>query len=80
MLTLPEEIVAAIRATGPDTNGFVLDAIQRELARRRQVDALHQAAGLWSHYENLPETREGIVVFVRQLRQNVECLAHSNPS
>lgn len=72
VLSLPEELVQEMRAAGPDMDRFVLDAIKRELTRRRQVNALRQAAGLWSHYEDIPDTPEGIVDFVRKLRQDAE--------
>jgi hypothetical protein len=72
MVSLPQEIVEAIRTASPDTDRFVLDAVERELGRRRQVDALRRAAGLWSDYADIPETPEGIVAYVRQLRQTAE--------
>ncbi len=46
VLSLPEELVQEMRAAGPDMDRLVLDAVTRELTRRRQVDALRQAAGL----------------------------------
>lgn len=46
VLSLREELVQEMRTAGPDMDRFVLDAIKRELTRRRQVNALRQAAGL----------------------------------
>ncbi len=70
VLSLPEDLVQEMRAAGPDMDRFVLDAIKRDVTRRRQVDALRQAAGLWSHYEDILDTPQGIVDFVRKLRQD----------
>ena len=72
VLSLPEELVQEMRAAGPDMDRLVLDAVTRELTRSRQVDVPRQAAGLWSHYADIPDTPEGIVDFVRKSRLDAE--------
>ena len=65
---LPEETVIAIKALSSDPEGFVLDVIQREIIRRRQIAGLREAAGLWLDRDDLPDAPAEIVEFVRRLR------------
>lgn len=60
------------RLVGPrQRSKFLTEAAQKELLRRRQVEALKAAAGAWKDSDH-PELNEGSAAWVRKLRQESE--------
>ena len=49
---------------------FIIEASQRELIRRKQMEALQEVAGAWKvqDHPELPGTVEGLREYLRQLR------------
>jgi Arc/MetJ-type ribon-helix-helix transcriptional regulator len=52
-------------------SSFISEATERELMRRRQIEALKAAAGAWKD-EDHPELKQGSGKWVRKLRQDSE--------
>jgi Arc/MetJ-type ribon-helix-helix transcriptional regulator len=52
-------------------SSFISEAAQRELMRRRQIEALKTAAGAWKDKDH-PELKQGSAKWVRKLRQESE--------
>lgn len=53
-------------------SSFISQAAERELMRRRQIEALKAAVGAWED-EDHPELKQGSAQWVRKLRQESEC-------
>jgi len=64
-ISLADHTVTAIEALSTDLEGFLREAIEQEITRRTQLAALWDIAGLWSHRDDIPDTPEAIVNFVR---------------
>lgn len=75
-ISLPGELVAAVDAVSGERGRrqFILQAIEREVTRQRQLDALQAAAGAWKD-EDHPELEAGADAWVRELRQDRRSLA-----
>lgn len=70
---LPEEMADALSAVaGEGVEQFILDAVAAVLKRRRQIQALRDAAGLWKDYDHIPRDPAGIVTYVRAQRQHAD--------
>lgn len=52
-------------------SSFLAEAAQKELRRRRQIEALKGAAGAWKDKDH-PELKDGSAAWVRKLRQESE--------
>jgi Arc/MetJ-type ribon-helix-helix transcriptional regulator len=52
-------------------SSFLTEAAEKELMRRRQIEALKSAAGAWKDKDH-PELKQGSAVWVRKLRQESE--------
>ena len=52
-------------------SSFLTEAAQKELMRRRQIDALKAAANTWKD-EDHPELKQGSAKWVRKLRRESE--------
>lgn len=72
-VSLPAELGEAVRrvVTGAPED-FVVDAVRHEIARRDQWAAIQEAAGVWRDRDDLPDTIEGLVEFMHQLRASEE--------
>ena len=72
-VVISEDLVAAIdRVVGKrGRSQFLAQAATLELKRREQLAALEQAAGAWKE-GNHPELKDGVVSYVRRLRQETE--------
>lgn len=53
---------------------FILDAIERELLRQRQLEAMKEAAGCWKaeDHPEIPDTIDGMNEYTRKLRAEEE--------
>jgi hypothetical protein len=72
-VVLEEQLVKDIdRLVGPrQRSSFLTEAAQKELLRRRQIEALKGAAGAWKDKDH-PELKDGSAAWVRKLRQESE--------
>jgi len=72
-VVLAEELVEDIdRLVGRrQRSRFLTEAAEKELMRRRQIEALKAAAGAWKD-KNHPELKRGSARWVRKMRQNAE--------
>jgi hypothetical protein len=52
-------------------SSFLAEAAEKELMRRRQIEALKAAAGAWNDKDH-PELKQGSAAWVRKLRQESE--------
>ncbi len=52
-------------------SSFLTEAAEKELMRRRQMEALKVAAGAWKDKDH-PELKQGSAKWVRKLRQESE--------
>jgi hypothetical protein len=60
------------RLVGPrQRSNFLTEAAEKELMRRRQIEALKAAAGAWKDKDH-PELKQGSAKWVRKLRQEGE--------
>jgi hypothetical protein len=75
-ISLPGELVAAVDAVSGERGRtqFILRAIEREVNRQRQLDALDAATGAWKD-EDHPALEAGAYAWVRELRQDRRSLA-----
>ncbi|NMP25069.1 hypothetical protein [Sulfobacillus harzensis] len=72
-VSLKDQTVAAIKALSPDLESFVVEVVEQELARRAQVAALRDIAGMWRDREDIPaDTPDAVVDFVRRMRADEE--------
>jgi hypothetical protein len=70
LVQIPRDLASEIdRIVGQRQRAtFVIDLVERELRRRRQLEALRAAAGSWTD-ENHPELAKGADSWVRKIRQ-----------
>ncbi|MGP8247841.1 MAG: hypothetical protein ACLQVN_25420 [Bryobacteraceae bacterium] len=70
LVPIPRELAAAIdKVAGHRQRAtFIINLVEREIRRREQRDALHEAAGSWKD-EDHPELAEGADKWVREMRQ-----------
>jgi hypothetical protein len=68
-VVLPVDLVAAIdKLVGKrGRSAFLAELAQREIMRRRQLEALRAAAGAWKD-EDHPELAQGAYAWVREMR------------
>lgn len=75
-IRIPAELLQAIdQHVGPrQRSQFIIEASERELMRRKQLQALEESAGAWadSDYPELPDTVEGLREHLRKLRTEAE--------
>jgi len=72
-IALPPDLVDAVRrVAGDQAEGFVIDAVRREIQRRDQVAAIREAAGAWKAHDEIPDTIDGLVDFMRRMRASEE--------
>lgn len=67
-VSLNDKTVAAIKALSPDLEAFVVEVVEKEIARRAQLAALRDIAGLWRDRNEIPDTPDAVVEFVRRMR------------
>ncbi len=68
-VSLKDKTVEAINALSPDLEAFVVEVVEQEIARRAQMAALRDIAGMWRDREDIPaDTPEAVVDFVRRMR------------
>lgn len=72
-VVLAEELVEDIdRLVGArQRSSFLTAAAEKELMRRRQIEALRAAAGAWKDKDH-PELKQGSARWVRKMRQEAE--------
>jgi Arc/MetJ-type ribon-helix-helix transcriptional regulator len=72
-VVLSDQLVKEIDTlVGPrQRSSFISEATERELMRRRQIEALKAAAGTWKDKDH-PELKQGSAKWVRKLRQDSE--------
>jgi Arc/MetJ-type ribon-helix-helix transcriptional regulator len=72
-VVLSEQLVEDIdRLVGSrQRSSFLTEAAEKELMRRRQIEALKAAAGAWKDSDH-PELKQGSDKWVRRLRQEGE--------
>jgi len=70
-VVLPDQLVKEIDALvgARQRSSFISEATERELMRRRQIEALKAAAGAWKDKDH-PELEQGSAKWVRKLRQD----------
>lgn len=75
-IRMPAELLKSIdRHVGPrQRSKFIIEASERELLRRKQVQALARSAGAWQdeNHPELPTTVEGLNEFLRRMRASAE--------
>ena len=68
-VSLKDKTVEAINALSLDLEAFVVEVVEQEIARRAQMAALRDIAGMWRDREDIPaDTPEAVVDFVRRMR------------
>jgi hypothetical protein len=72
-VVLSDELVKEIDAVvgSRQRSSFITEAAEKELMRRRQIEALKAAAGAWKDKDH-PELKQGSAHWVRKLRQESE--------
>ena len=72
-VVLAEELIEDIdRLVGArQRSSFLTEAAEKELMRRRQIEALRAAAGAWKDKDH-PELKQGSAKWVRKMRQDAE--------
>lgn len=71
-ISFDDDMVTAIEALSSNPEGFVREVVEQEITRRTQWAALRDVAGLWRDREDIPDTPEAIVQFVRRMRADAE--------
>lgn len=71
-VSLTDKTAAPIKALSPDLKTFVVEVVEQEIARRAQLTALRDIAGLWQDRDDIPDTPEAVVDFVRRMRADRE--------
>ena len=69
---LNDKTVAAIKAVSPDLEAFVVEVVEQEIARPAQLATLRDIAGLWRDRNDIPDTPDAVVEFVRRMRSAEE--------
>lgn len=76
-IRLPQDLVDAIRRlSGDQPEVFVIEAVRQEIQRRDQAAAIREAAGAWKNHEEIPDTVEELVDFMRRLRTGAARVPH----
>lgn len=72
-VVLSEQLVKDIDRLvgGRQRSAFLTEAAEKELMRRRQIEALQAARGAWKDKDH-PELKQGSAKWVRKLRQESE--------
>jgi len=71
-VTFPVSLLEELRRYVPrrERNRFIVEATEKELKRRRWLEALRDSAGAWSDEDHLDlMTVEDVIRFVRRLRE-----------
>jgi hypothetical protein len=75
-IRIPAELLKDIdKHVGPrQRSQFIIEASERELIRRKQLEALHACAGAWDDKDHpeLPQTVEGLRAYLKKLRADAE--------
>ena len=71
-VSLDDKIVEAIQSLSLDLETFIVAAVEQEITRHQQLAALREVAGLWHDRDDIPDTPEDLVRFVRQMRAEAE--------
>lgn len=75
-IRIPAKLLKDIdRHVGPrQRSQFVVEASERELIRRKQLQALQECAGAWDDKDHpeLPDTVEGLREYLQRLRADAE--------
>lgn len=75
-IRIPADLLRDIdKHVGPrQRSHFIIEASQRELVRRKQMEALQEVAGAWKDEDHpeLPDTVEGLREFLRKQRAGEE--------
>lgn len=72
-VSLPSDLADAIqRVAAEKPEEFVIKAVRHEIQRRDQLTAIREAAGAWKDHDEIPDTVEELVEFMRRLRANEE--------
>ena len=72
-VSIPADLAAAIeRLAGSQPEAFVLETLRNELRRRDQLAAIREASGAWKAHDDIPDTVDGLVEFMRRLRDREE--------
>lgn len=75
-IRIPAELLKDIdQHVGPrQRSQFLIEAAERELLRRKQLEAVHECAGAWNDadYPELPDTAEGLNEYLRKLRGDAD--------
>jgi len=69
-VVIPQQLVRDIDALVGKRrrSSFLAEAAEKELLRRRQIEALEAAAGAWKDKDH-PELKQGSSIWVRNLRR-----------
>jgi Arc/MetJ-type ribon-helix-helix transcriptional regulator len=72
-VVIPEQLVKQIDLLvgSRQRSSFLTEAAEKELMRRKQIEALKAAAGAWKDKDH-PELKQGSAAWVRKLRQESE--------
>ncbi len=72
-VSLPQDLADAIhRVAGDQPEVFVIEAVRQEIQRRDQLAAIREGAGAWKDHDEIPDTVEELVDFMRRLREGEE--------
>jgi metal-responsive CopG/Arc/MetJ family transcriptional regulator len=72
-VSLPDDLAEAIqRITAEKPEEFVITAVRHEIRRFDQLTAIRAAAGAWKDHDEIPDTVEELVAFMRRLRASEE--------
>jgi hypothetical protein len=75
-IRIPADLLKDIdKHVGPrQRSQFIVEASERELIRRKQLEALQECAGAWddNDHPELPDTVEGLREYLRNLRAEAE--------
>lgn len=72
-VSLPTDLAEAVQRVATETpEEFVIEAVRHEIRRRDQLAAIREAAGAWKDHEEIPDTVEELVEFMRKLRAHEE--------
>jgi metal-responsive CopG/Arc/MetJ family transcriptional regulator len=79
-IILPEELLSEIDnlVGSRGRTRFIVTAATDEVRRRRQFQALEEAAGSWKDTDH-PELKTGVVKWVKKVRKESERRASRNP-
>lgn len=80
-VVLAEQLIQDIdRLVGSrQRSSFLAEAAEKELMRRRQIEALKAAAGAWKDADH-PELKKGSAAWVQQVRQESDRRLKKSPA